>query len=208
MIRIITVDREYGAGGNTIATALANRRGWTLWDQRLTDEIASRMGSDRGEVEAREERCDPTYYRLLKAFMKGSFEGSLNAPRLGVVDTDHVQEVVRAIQTEIADAGDSVIVGRGSAYLLGNRRDAFHVFIYAPFESKVRRLRSLGRSEEEARGLAETVDRDRAAFVKRYFNVEWPARHRFHLMINSSIGDDIAVDMIIDAVKRCDEKHK
>jgi Cytidylate kinase-like family len=208
MIRIITVDREYGAGGNTIATALANRRGWTLWDQRLTDEIASRMGSDRGEVEAREERCDPTYYRLLKAFMKGSFEGSLNAPRLGIVDTDHVQEVVRAIQTEIADAGDSVIVGRGSAYLLGNRRDAFHVFIYAPFESKVRRLRSLGRSEEEARGLAETVDRDRAAFVKRYFNVEWPARHRFHLMINSSIGDDIAVDMIIDAVKRCDEKHK
>ena len=208
MIRIITVDREYGAGGNAIATALANRRGWTLWDQRLTDEIASRMGSDRGEVEAREERCDPTYYRLLKAFMKGSFEGSLNAPRLGVVDTDHVQEVVRAIQTEIADAGDSVIVGRGSAYFLGNRRDAFHVFIYAPFESKVRRLRSLGRSEEEARGLAETVDRDRAAFVKRYFNVEWPARHRFHLMINSSIGDDIAVDTIIDAVKRCDEKHK
>jgi Cytidylate kinase-like family len=208
MIRIITVDREYGAGGNAIATALANRRGWTLWDQRLTDEIASRMGSDRGEVEAREERCDPTYYRLVKAFMKGSFEGSLNAPRLGVLDTDHVQEVVRAIQTEIADAGDSVIVGRGSAYLLGNRRDAFHVFIYAPFESKVRRLRSLGRSEEEARGLAETVDRDRAAFVKRYFNVEWPARHRFHLMINSSIGDDIAVDMIIDAVKRCDEKHK
>jgi hypothetical protein len=208
MIRIITVDREYGAGGNAIATALANRRGWTLWDQRLTDEIASRMGSDRGEVEAREERCDPTYYRLLKAFMKGSFEGSLNAPRLGVVDTDHVQEVVRAIQTEIADAGDSVIVGRGSAYLLGNRRDAFHVFIYAPFESKVRRLRSLGKSEEEARALAETVDRDRAAFVKRYFNVEWPARHRFHLMINSSIGDDIAVDMIIDAVKRCDEKHK
>jgi hypothetical protein len=208
MIRIITVDREYGAGGNAIATALANRRGWTLWDQRLTDEIASRMGSDRGEVEAREERCDPTYYRLVKAFMKGSFEGSLNAPRLGVVDTDHVQEVVRAIQTEIADAGDSVIVGRGSAYLLGNRRDAFHVFIYAPFESKVRRLRSLGKSEEEARALAETVDRDRAAFVKRYFNVEWPARHRFHLMINSSIGDDIAVDMIIDAVKRCDEKHK
>ncbi|MET0213907.1 MAG: cytidylate kinase-like family protein [Vicinamibacterales bacterium] len=208
MIRIITVDREYGAGGNAIATVLAKRLGWTLWDQRLTDEIASRMGSDRGEVEAREERCDPTYYRLLKAFMKGSFEGSLNAPRLGVLDTDHVQEVVRAIQTEIADAGDSVIVGRGSAYLLGNRRDAFHVFIYAPFESKVRRLRSLGRSEEEARGLAETVDRDRAAFVKRYFNVEWPARHRFHLMINSSIGDDIAVDMIIDAVKRCDEKHK
>ena len=208
MIRIITVEREYGAGGNAIATALANRLGWTLWDQRLTDEIASRMGSDRREVEAREERCDPTFYRLLKAFMKGSFEGSLNAPRLGILDTDHVQEVVRAIQTEIANAGDSVIVGRGAAYFLGNRRDAFHVFIYAPFERKVRRLRSLGKSDEEARLLAETVDRDRAVFIKRYFNVEWPERHQFHLMINSSIGDDIAVETITDAVKRCNEKHK
>jgi cytidylate kinase-like protein len=208
VIRIITIDREYGAGGNAIATGLANRLSWTLWDQRLTDEIARRMGSDRREVETREERCDPTYYRLLKAFMKGSFEGSLNTPRLGVLDTDRVQEVVRAIQTEIADAGSSVIVGRGSAYFLGNRRDAFHVFVYAPFESKVRRLRSLGRSEEDARLLAETIDRDRAAFIKRYFSVEWPSIHRFHLMINSSVGDDIAVETIIDAVKRCDEKHK
>ena len=72
--------------------------------------------------------------------MRGTFEGSVNAPRLGLLDTDRVQEVVRAIQTEIADAGNCVIVGRGSAYYLGTRRDAFHVFIYAPFANKVRRL--------------------------------------------------------------------
>jgi cytidylate kinase len=208
MIRIITVEREYGSGGGVIAAALAARLGWRLWDQLLTDEIARRMGSDPRAVEAREERCDPTYYRLVKSFMRGTFEGSINAPRLGLLDTDRVQEVVRALQTEIAEAGNCVIVGRGSAYYLGDRRDAFHVFIYAPFANKVRRLRSIGRSEEEANELAETVDRDRAAFIKRYFDLEWPAVHRFHLMVNSSIGDTVVVDTILDAVARYGETRK
>jgi cytidylate kinase-like protein len=205
MIRIITVEREFGSGGGVIAAALAERLGWTLWDQSLTDAIARRIECDRRVVEEREERSDPAYLRLFTAFMRGTFEGSVNAPRLKIVDTDRVRESARAIQLELADGGECVIVGRGSAFHLGNRRDAFHVFIYAPFANKVRRLRSLGKSDQDATALAETVDRDRAAFIKRYFNLEWPAIHRFHLMVNSSMGDSLVVDTILDAVARCGE---
>jgi hypothetical protein len=208
MIRIITVEREFGSGGGVIAAALAERLGWTLCDQSLTDEIARRVDCDRRAVEEREERTDPAYYGLFRAFMRGAFEGSVHAPRLMIVDADRVREAAQAIQLELANAGRCVIVGRGSAYYLGNRRDAFHVFVYAPFASKVRRLRSLGRTEEEANELVETVDRDRAAFIRRYFNLEWPAIHRFHLMVNSSIGDTVVVDTILDAVARFEETRK
>jgi len=91
-----------------------------------------------------------------------------------------------------------VIVGRGAAYYLQSRNDAFHVFIYAPFEKKVRRLQAGGTSESDAVQLAETVDRDRADFIKQYFGVDWPDRHRFHLMINSSLGDEWAVEAILN----------
>jgi cytidylate kinase-like protein len=202
MIRIITIEREFGSGGGAIAEKVAMRLGWKLWDQVLTDAIARRLDCDRRTVEEREERKDPASYRLLKAFMRGSFEGSLNAPRLKMVDADCIREVTQQILMEVAEAGNCVIVGRGSAYYLGSRRDAFHVFIYAPFEDKVRRLRALGKSEKEATELAETVDIDRAAFIKKYFNVEWPERHRFHLMVNSSIGDEVAVETILDAHAR------
>jgi len=103
---------------------------------------------------------------------------------------------------EIAEAGNCVIVGRGSSYYLGNRPDAFHIFIYAPFEEKVRRLQARGKNKKEAMGLAETVDRDRAAYIQRYFKVEWPDRHRFHLMVNSSLGDGVAAEIILDAFTR------
>jgi len=207
MIRIITIEREFGSGGGVIAEKVATGLGWKLWDQLLTEEIARRMDCDCRAVESREERRDPAYYRLLKAFMRGSFEGSLNAPRLKMVDTDCVREVTQQILKEVAEDGNCVIVGRGSAYYLGGRRDAFHVFIYAPFEDKVRRLRALGKSEKEATELAETVDIDRAAFIKKYFNVEWPERHRFHLMVNSSLGDEVAVETILDTHARFDKQR-
>ena len=200
MIRIITIDREYGSGGGVIAEKIARRLDWKLWDQLLTDEIARRMECDCREVEQHEEKRDRAFYRLLKSFMRGSFEGSLNARRLRMVDTECVREVVQQILPEIAKQGDSVIVGRGSAYYLGTRPDAFHVFVYAPFEERVRRLRSTGKSEKEAFELAETVDQERADFVKQYFDIEWPDRHRFHLMVNSGMGEDAAVETILDAV--------
>jgi cytidylate kinase len=205
-IRVITLEREYGSGGGIIAEKIATRLGWKLWDHLLTEEIARRLDCECGAVEEHQEKRDPVYYRLLKAFMRGSFEGSLNAPRLKMVDTECVREVAQKLLPEIADAGNCVIVGRGSAYYLGKHTDAFHVFVYAPFPERVRRLQSQGKTEKEAVALVETVDRDRAAFIKQYFDIEWPGRHRFHLMVNSGMGDEVAMEVILDALARFDKR--
>ena len=206
MIKIITIDREYGSGAADIAAKLASRLGWKLWDELLTIEIARITGCDCPVVEEREERRDALHYRLFRAFMRGSFEGSLNAPRLKMADTECIREVTERVVKNTAEGGKCVIVGRGSAYYLQSRRDAFHVFVYAPFDAKVRRLQSGGKSQSEAVHLAETVDRDRAAFIKQYFGVEWPDRHRFHLMINSSIGEETAVETIFDSITRLEKQ--
>jgi cytidylate kinase len=200
MIRVLTIEREYGSGGGDIAAKLAERLGWKLWDQLLTNEIARLMDCPSRTVEEHEERRDPLYYRLFKSFMRGSYEGSLNAPRMKIVDAECIREVTERVVTAVAKEGDSVIVGRGSAYYLHDRPDAFHVFVYAPFEEKVERLRAMGKSGEEAMQLAETVDRDRAAFIKQYFGVEWPDRHFFNLMVNSTIGKEAAVQTILNGI--------
>jgi cytidylate kinase len=206
MIKVLTIEREYGSGGADIARKLAERLKWKLWDQLITDEIARQMDCESVAVEQRGERRDPLYYRLFKAFMRGSFEGSLNAPRLKMVDAECIREVAEKVVRAAAKEGNSVIVGRGSAYYLHERPDAFHVFVYAPFEEKVDRLRKMGKNEQDAVQLAETVDRDRAAFIKQYFGVEWPTRHFFHLMINSTIGDESVVETILNAVASFDKQ--
>ena len=91
-------------------------------------------------------------------------------------------------------------MGRGSAYDLCERSDAFHVFVYAPFQEKIRRLREAGKSEHEAMELVDTVDLERTNFIRQHFGVEWPARHYFHMMINSAEGDEWAVELILAGI--------
>jgi cytidylate kinase len=200
MIRIITVDREYGAGGGEIARKLADRLGWKLWDQLLTNEIARIMDCESRAVEEREEQRDALHYRLFKAFLRGSFEGTVNAQKVKVVDADCIRWATEQVVLKAASEGNCVIVGRGSVYYLRERPEVFHAFIYAPFEAKLRRVRQRVGSENEAHDLVETVDRDRAAYIRQYFEVEWPALPLYHLMVNSATGEDAVVETILGSV--------
>jgi cytidylate kinase len=200
MFKVLTIEREYGSGANEIAEKISERLGWKLWDQSLTTEIARHLECDKQHVEQREERPDPLHYRLFKAFLRGSFEGSLNTHRLKLADAEGIRVVTEQLVRRVATEGNCVIVGRGSSHYLHDSPDAFHVFVYAPFAEKVRRLQQQGKSEQEAIELAETVDLDRAAFIKRHFGLEWP-REYFHLMINSGTGDEAVVQTILDAMR-------
>ncbi len=197
MINIITIEREYGSGGGEIAQRLANRLGWKLWDQHLTEEIARLCNCPTAVVEAREERNDSLYYRLFKSFMRGSYEGSLNAPNLNLVDSETIVKITRRVVEQAAEKGNCVIVGRGSQQFLRTRSDTLRVFLFAPREDKVRRLLSRGKSEREAEELVDSVDHERAAFIQKYFKVEWPDRAIYHTMLNTEIGDEAVVNMIL-----------
>jgi cytidylate kinase len=201
MLKIVTVEREYGCGGSEIAQRLAERLGWKLWDQLLTEEIALLAKCSKAVVEEREERTDPLYYRLLKSFMRGSYEGSLNAPKLNLVDSENILKMTQRVVLHAAGKGNCVIVGRGSQLFLKDRPDTFRVFLYAPREDKVRRLLARGKNEKEAQELVDTVDRDRAVFIEKSFRVAWPDRAVYHVMINTAVGDDTVVQTIVNFMK-------
>jgi cytidylate kinase len=206
MIKIVTVEREYGCGGSEIAHRLAERLGWKLWDELLTREIAHLAHCSQAVVEQREERTDPLYYRLLKSFMRGSYEGSLNAPKLGLVDSENILKITQRVVLHAASKGECVIVGRGSQIFLSSRADTFRVFLYAPREEKVRRLLSRGKTEKEAQELVDTVDRERAGYIEKYFRVQWPDRAIYHIMINTAVGDEPVVEAIVNFMKSSEPK--
>jgi cytidylate kinase len=200
LIRTITVEREYGAGGGVIARKLADRLGWKLWDAELTCEIARLAKVDQAAVERMDERCDPLFYRLMKVFMRGSMEQSVAVHGMGHFDADSMVEFMQRVISGAASEGNSVIVGRGAPFLLRGRPDTFHVFVYAPFEEKLRRLQAAGKSEAEAVEEIACVDRQRVIFVRRYFDMEWPTRELYHLMINSKVGDEAVIDTVLNEI--------
>jgi cytidylate kinase len=197
MIRIVTIEREYGSGAREIAYELARRLGWKLWDERLTEEIARLSHCGRSDVRRREERRDPLYYRLLKSFALGSWEGSPNTSSVEILDADSIVQLSERAVRRAAAEGNCVIVGRGSQHFLRDNSDTLRFFLYASGREKIWRLVSEGKTESEAKSLVETVDRERAAFIKKYFHVKWPNRWLYHAMLNTAAGNEMVIRAIL-----------
>jgi cytidylate kinase len=212
MIRIITIEREYGCGAVEIARSVADRLGWKLWDQDLTSEIARLAHCKASTIEEREERRDPLYYRLLKSFTRGAFEGSSKIDPamldpLQSLDADTIVRISRHVVEKAAAEGNCVLVGRGSQHFLQDRKDTLRFFLYAPREEKIRRLVAEGVRQSEAEHHADVVDRERAAFIKTYFHVDWPNRPVYHAMFNTATGDETVVRAILSFIDAQPERR-
>jgi cytidylate kinase len=207
-VRTITVEREYGSGGALIARRLAEHLGWKLWDEELTAEIARIAKVDHKAARLCDERVDPLIYRLFRVFARGSYERAL--PVEGVpsrFDADQMVAMLQEVIEDVASRGNCVIVGRGAPYILRNHADAFHVFIYAPRDEKIRRIKTLGKTEKEAAQLVAEVDAERASFIRHYFGAEWPCRALYNAMINSKFGDEYVIEMILQHVDALEKLH-
>lgn len=201
MINILTIEREYGTGAPYIAKAIAERMGWKVWDHEITEEIARRLKCKSELVERHEEKLDSVFYRLMKAFMRGSFESHTDAG-LELLDAEHLAGLFEKVILEIAGRGNCVIMGRGAPYFLRDRQDTFHVFLYAPYEEKLRRVIEIGKTQREAEDLLESVDAERAAFIRKYYNKDWPDRYLYNMMLNVRTGDDRAIETIVNGMKQ------
>ena len=199
MFRLVTIEREFGCGAASIASELANRLGWKLWDHLLTEEIARLAQVDPSAVRRCDERMDSRLHRWAKVFWRGSYERS---SELGhhIFDTDRFMAMMQNIMDRIGREGNAVIVGRGAPYFLREHPDAFHVFLYAPRAEKIRRTIADGHSEREAEEMVDTIDRERMAYVKHYFNADWPTRSLYHMMLNTAVGNEPVVNTIFDTM--------
>ncbi|HET7439979.1 MAG TPA: cytidylate kinase-like family protein [Terriglobales bacterium] len=208
MFRIVTIEREFGCGGGVIAARLADQLGWNLWDQALTEEIAKVANVDCAVVQRCDERVDSPLHRLAKTFWRGSYERRIPISDSQIFDTDCMVNMAQDIMERIAREGNAVVVGRGAPFFLRGRDDAFHVFMYAPREVKIRRLVESGREEAEAAELVETVDRERIAYIKHYFDADWPTRALYHLMVNTAMGEDSVITTILNTMRLLEESPR
>lgn len=205
MKQILVIDREFGAGGSTIAEKAAQQLGWPLLDQKLTQEIARLANVPPEACQRREERVDPWLLRLVNIIWRGNFEQNLPPPDMAILDTDRLVSLVEQVIEEAVAAGPCIIVGRGAPYFLRARTDTFCVFLYAPRELRYRRVLKRAANPAEAAELVDSIDEERRKFVKHYFGHEWPDRHLFHAMLDTAIGDDITVEVILHLLRAANE---
>jgi hypothetical protein len=201
MHRVLTVAREYGSGGARIAGLVAARLGWRLLDSALIDEIARKAQVDPALARRFDERADTWVHRVSRqGLWYGAFEGAAPAAAREVFDAETMARLTRALIEQAYETGNCVVVGRGAQCVLQTRPEAFHIFVYAPWEARVERA---GRRAQPGTGVAElirTMDAERARYVRLHFGQDWADRHLYDLLVSSQPGDEATASIILAAM--------
>src|SRR5205823_3939141 len=160
-VPVITIGRQFGAGGATVGHMLATELKADFLDSKIIDEVARRLQLPKAEVEAEDEQPGSLLARLLVALGSASSEPLIppEAPAWTPPNTaptfdtrKAVLQITQHVIEEAARAGDVVIVGRGGAYILSSFPGALHVFLRAAEAVRVQTIMARFKiSEEEAR---------------------------------------------------------
>src|SRR6476620_5585823 len=121
MFRVLTVAREFGSGGGTVAQKVADRLGWDLLDKNLVDEIANRAKVDADCARTRDERLDSWLHRVSRrALWSGGPESVATMGPTDVFDAETMARLARNLIEDCYSKGNCVIVGRGAQCILQN----------------------------------------------------------------------------------------
>ncbi len=192
--KIITVSRQFGSGGRTIAKALAEKLGYAYYDSELVERVAKETGFDPSYI------ADAGEYAPGRSIFSYAVSTSVPAASRGMNASDYLWSAQCKIILEIAEKGNCVIVGRCADYILRDREDCLNVFIHAPTEYKAKRIvEHYGVTDKSPEKRLEEKDTRRKVNYKYFTGREWGLTENYHISLDSAaLGEEKCVQIIAD----------
>lgn len=201
-VQLITISREYGAGGSELGVVLGQRLGWPVLDHELIRKLAARLSCEEGEVRAMDEHAPSFFERLASAAVVTAPESRIHTTPWPT-DPDCVAAAAREVLLEAAQNPPLIVVGHGGNCLFGGRADVLRVRVTAPFDVRVKRVaQRTGAAAQQASAEVRRRDADRQHYLQRYFQRDVNDACGYDLQINTAtISLPAAAELIFRLVE-------
>ena len=192
--KIITISREFGSGGRTIGHKVAEALNIPFYDKELVDQVALESGFAPKFVEEHGEHS-PGSSIFSYAFAPQGVPGVMN----GLSTADFLWNIQCSVILQLADKGPCVIVGRNADYILKDRPDCLHAFIYASPEARAERIvRLYGDSEKSPQARLNEKDKRRKVNYQHYTGRNWGQAQNYDISLDSSVlGIETCTEILI-----------
>jgi Cytidylate kinase-like family len=201
-VQLITLSREYGAGGSEVGLLLGDRLGWPVIDHELVGKLAARLSCEEGEIVAMDEHA-PSFLERLAAVATVTAPESRVHSRPWTTDPDCVAAAAREVLLEAAQNPPVIIVGHGGNCLFRGRPDVLRVRVVAPFELRVQRVaRRTGVTSRRAAADVRRRDGDRQQYLQRYYKTDTNDPTGYDLQINTgTVSLEAAAQLVLHLVR-------
>ena len=199
--KIITISREFGSGGRTVGRQVAERLGIPFYDKELVDQNAVESGFAPKFIEEHREHA-PGSSLFSYAFAPQGVPGIMN----GLSTADFLWNIQCSVILQLAEQGPCVIVGRNADYILKDREDALHVYVFADVPYRAERIvRLYGESEKSPEQRLTEKDKRRKVNYQHYTGRTWGQAQNYDLCLDTGV---LGVDQVTDIIVSCVENSK
>lgn len=188
----LTITREFGSMGRSIAKRLSELLGVAFYDRDIVEDVAKRLNLPVSTISSTEEKMGSGFF--YRMFPLGTDERYVQ---------DMIYDVQKDIILDLAGKESCILVGRCSDHLLEHRKNNINVYIYAPYAKRLENcVTRLGMSEEEAKRTIHSVDKARQAYHKRYAGyLPADTAHKQFCIDSSVLGVDGTAELLAEIVR-------
>jgi cytidylate kinase len=182
---VITISRQYGAGGKTLGKMVAAELGYEFADSDIIAKVAEMANVSTHWVETVENEAGGKLSRFITRMVSKPLVDRILKDERGYIDEEIYLDYLVLIVAQIADEGDSVILGRGSQYILNDHPDAFHILMIDEFENRVRFMKeNYDFSDSRATKVVKGEDKRRKALYQKLGKTDYDDPFLYHLVLN------------------------
>ena len=197
MKSVITIGRQFGCGGRSICKKLSEKLGIPFYDRELIEYASNKSGISTDVLEQYDEKATNSLLYSLSLASYSHLGSTFNVPNIPLNDQLFISQ--SEIIKEFANKGPCIILGRCSDYVLRERDDVLKVFLYCDEDIRVKTVaQRLGLPESKAKDIMKKTDKRRANYYNYYTQLKWGDIKNFDLALNSKVGEDKLVEMIIN----------
>ncbi len=199
---VITISRQFGAGGKTLAQNVADRLGYKIAHEEIIEKVAEKAKVSADSLRSFEAEARGLLQRATSLLTPNRFIDHVLDPRRNYMDGDLYIDLLRKIIPEIADEGNIVILGRGSQFILMGRPDTVHVLLVANQEDRIRFMQEqYDLTESLARDAVRKQGRRREQLMRLFGHGDYDQPIYYDLVINlSKVSIDGAVELVCESV--------
>jgi cytidylate kinase len=199
---VITISRQFGAGGITLGKMVAKRLGYSFIDTEIIKMVAEMANVSTNFVETVEKEAGGKFSRIINKLVSRPLLDRVLKDEHGYIDEEIYLDYLVLIIAQMADEGNVVILGRGSQYILRDHPEAYHFLLINEFENRVRFMQErYNLSQSRAAQVVKSEDKRRLNLYRKLHKTDYDQPSLYHLVLNMDrISLDKAQEMICGLV--------
>lgn len=184
---VITISRQFGAGGKTLGEMVSNKLGYAFYNDQIIQMVAVEAKVSPGWVQSVEKEAGGTLQKFISRVGRKSFLERISADTGGYMDEKIYVDALHKIITSIAREGNAIILGRGSQYILSDVKDVFHVLLIADRADRIRFMKIHYRlTTQRAELIVERQEKRRLTLYRKLGKKDYDQPSLYHLVLNTS----------------------